>query len=49
MWLGRWIDVDPTWNQLSADVTHVLLFSNDYYRSVQLVGELKYVSHKFLK
>ncbi|MBU1241451.1 transglutaminase family protein [Myxococcota bacterium] len=49
VWLGRWIDVDPTWNQQSADVTHVLLSTDDDYRSVQLVGKLKYVSHKILK
>jgi len=49
VWLGRWIDVDPSWNQQSADVTHVLLSTADDPRAARMDGRLKYLSHEILK
>ncbi|MBI5508726.1 MAG: transglutaminase domain-containing protein [Deltaproteobacteria bacterium] len=44
---GRWIAVDPTWNQPVADVTHIKLAAgdpSDQARIVMLLGRLKILS-----
>jgi len=44
VWVGKWIDVDPTFNQPLADVTHIKLAEGDLLRQARLipvVGHLK--------
>jgi len=44
VWVGKWIDVDPTFNQPLADVTHVKLAEGDLFRQARLIpiiGNLK--------
>jgi len=44
VWVGRWIDVDPTFNQPLADVTHIKLAEGDLFRQARLIpiiGNLK--------
>ncbi len=37
VWVGKWIDVDPTWNQPLADVTHIKLAEGDLFQQAQLI------------
>ena len=37
VWVGRWIDVDPTFNQPVADVTHIKLAEGDLFKQNQLI------------
>lgn len=37
VWVGKWIDVDPTWNQPLADVTHIKLGEGDIFQQAQLI------------
>lgn len=37
VWVGKWIDVDPTFNQPFADVTHVKLAEGDLFEQIRLV------------
>jgi len=44
VWVGRWIDVDPTFNQPQADVTHIKLVEGDLFqqaRIIPVIGNLK--------
>lgn len=44
VWVGKWIDVDPTWNQPLADVTHIKLGEGDIFQQAQLIpiiGKIK--------
>jgi len=44
VWVGKWIDVDPTFNQPFADVTHIKLAEGDLFEQIRLVpiiGQLK--------
>lgn len=44
VWVGRWMDVDPTFNQPEADVTHIKLAEGDLYRQARIIpviGNLK--------
>lgn len=44
VWVGEWIDVDPTFNQPIADATHIKLAEGDLMEQVQLlpvIGQLK--------
>ena len=41
VWVGRWIDVDPTWKQMPADVTHVMMGSTDDMEWLESLGNLK--------
>jgi hypothetical protein len=44
VWLGRWISLDPVFNQFPADATHVKFVEGDIDRQVdilQLIGNLK--------
>ncbi len=43
VYLGRWIDVDPTWKQVPADVTHILLGTPDRLEWLSSVGNLTMV------
>ncbi len=50
-WVGKWIDVDPTFNQPNADVTHIKLAEGDLFaqsRIIPLIGHLQieYVSNE---
>jgi organic radical activating enzyme len=41
---GRWISVDPTWNQAIADATHIKLAGGEpaeQARIVMLLGQLR--------
>ncbi|MBU1240885.1 transglutaminase-like domain-containing protein, partial [Myxococcota bacterium] len=44
VWLGRWIDVDPTWNQFPADVSHIMMGDVMDSQWIQSIGTLKIVS-----
>ncbi len=37
IWAGEWIDVDPTFNQPVADVTHIKLAEGDLFRQARLL------------
>ncbi|MCC6696549.1 MAG: transglutaminase domain-containing protein [Candidatus Hydrogenedentes bacterium] len=37
VWVGKWIDVDPTWNQPLADVTHIKLAEGDLFQQAQII------------
>lgn len=37
VWIGDWIDVDPTFNQPLADVTHIKLAEGDHYQQTRLI------------
>lgn len=44
VWAGEWIDVDPTFDQPTADVTHIKLAEGDLYKQAKLIpviGRLK--------
>ena len=44
VWVGRWIDVDPTFNQPQADATHIKLVEGDLFqqaRIIPVIGNLK--------
>ncbi len=44
VWVGKWIDVDPTFNQPLADVTHIKLAEGDLFnqaRLIPIIGNLK--------
>jgi len=44
VWVGKWIDVDPTFNQPLADVTHIKLSEGDLFRQariIPLIGNIK--------
>ncbi len=37
VWVGKWIDVDPTFNQPFADVTHIKLAEGDLFHQAKLI------------
>ncbi len=41
VYAGRWIDVDPTWNQVPADVTHLLMGTTTDMEWLESLGNLK--------
>lgn len=41
VWVGRWVDVDPTWKQTPADVTHVLMGTTTDMQWLESLGKLK--------
>lgn len=43
VWMGEWIDVDPAFNQIPVDVTHIKLAEGDLFRQARilpLIGRL---------
>ena len=49
VWLGTWIDVDPTWGQFPADVSHIMMGDDSDSRWIALLGRLKVLSHKVMQ
>ncbi len=44
VWVGKWIDVDPTFDQPLADVTHIKLAEGDLFEQAKImpiIGQLK--------
>ena len=44
VWVGKWIDVDPTFNQPLADATHIKLAEGDLFEQAKLIptiGQLR--------
>lgn len=44
VWVGRWIDVDPTFDQPLVDVTHIKLAEGDLFqqaRIIPIIGQLE--------
>ncbi|MBN2725643.1 MAG: transglutaminase domain-containing protein [Deltaproteobacteria bacterium] len=41
VWVSRWIDIDPTWNQFPADVSHILLGTPTDLTWISAIGSLK--------
>jgi hypothetical protein len=44
VWVGQWIDVDPTFDQPLADVTHIKLAEGDLFEQAKImpiIGQLK--------
>jgi len=41
VWAGRWVDVDATWRQAPADVTHLLMGAADDMEWLESLGTLK--------
>ncbi len=48
VWLGRWIDVDPTWGQFPADASHILMGDDLDTQWVMSIGALKLLSYTVL-
>lgn len=51
VWVGRWVEVDPTFNQIIADATHITLEEGglkDWAKIMDLVGniEIKVVEYR---
>lgn len=43
VWIGKWIDVDPTFNQPLADATHIKLVEGDFFeqnRLIPIIGQI---------
>ncbi|MCK5862069.1 MAG: transglutaminase domain-containing protein, partial [Candidatus Hydrogenedentes bacterium] len=54
VWLGEWIDVDPAFNQVPIDVTHIKFAEGDLFRQAKilpLIGriQIKAVDERLLK
>ena len=44
VWVGQWVDVDPTFDQAFADVTHIKLAEGDLFeqaRLIPIIGNLR--------
>lgn len=44
VWIGKWIDVDPTFDQPLVDVTHIKLVEGDFFqqnRLIPVIGRIK--------
>ena len=44
VWVGQWVDMDPTFDQPAVDATHVKLAEGDLYRQariIPIIGNLK--------
>ena len=44
VWVGKWIDMDPTFDQPMADVTHIKLAEGDLFeqaRLIPIIGQIK--------
>ena len=44
VWVGKWIDIDPTFDQPLVDVTHIKLAEGDLFKQaklIPLIGKLK--------
>lgn len=44
VWLGEWVDVDPAFNQIPVDVTHIKFAEGDLFRQAKilpLIGRLQ--------
>jgi transglutaminase-like putative cysteine protease len=37
VWIGKWVDVDPTFNQPLADVTHIKLSEGDLFQQARII------------
>jgi hypothetical protein len=37
VWVGKWIDVDPTFNEVLADATHIKLAEGDLFEQARLI------------
>ena len=37
VWVGKWIDVDPTFNQPIANATHIKLAEGDLFEQARLI------------
>lgn len=48
VWIGAWIDVDPTFNQPLADVTHIKLGEGDLVKQSRLLPIIGNISIKVL-
>jgi len=48
VWIGEWIDVDPTFNQPQADVTHIKLGEGDLVKQSRLLPIIGNISIKVL-
>ena len=44
VWVGKWIDVDPTFNQPLADVTHIKLAEGDLLSQAKLIPIIGQIS-----
>jgi hypothetical protein len=43
VWVGEWMDVDPTFDQVYADATHIKLSEGDLVEQIKLlpvIGQL---------
>lgn len=49
VWVGKWIDVDPTWNEPLADVTHIKLAEGDLFQQAQLIPVIGQISVEVLE
>jgi transglutaminase-like putative cysteine protease len=37
VWLGEWVQVDPTFDQFAVDATHIKLVEGDLYEQLRLL------------
>lgn len=48
VWVGKWIDVDPTMNQWLADVTHIKLAEGDLLEQSKIIPLIGHLQVEFL-
>lgn len=44
VWVGKWVDVDPTFNQPLADTTHIKLGQGDLFEQARLIPVIGQIS-----
>ncbi|NIA15228.1 MAG: hypothetical protein GWP08_14255 [Nitrospiraceae bacterium] len=49
VWVGKWIDVDPTFDQPVADVTHIKLAEGDMFEQAKLIPTIGQISIEVLE
>lgn len=49
VWLGNWVETDPTWGQLAVDTTHIALYHGDLQEQLNLVKVMGQLSIKILE
>lgn len=48
VWVGKWVDVDPTFNQPLADTTHIKLGQGDLFEQARLIPVIGQIGIKVL-
>ncbi|MBA4389297.1 MAG: hypothetical protein C0404_15100 [Verrucomicrobia bacterium] len=49
VWIGEWLETDPTWGQFGVDATHIALFHGDLQEQLNLVKVMGQLSIRILE